>query len=50
MVGLVGRSGAGKSTLINLIGRLYDVDEGAIRLDGVDVRSIELAGVRLAKM
>lgn len=40
MVGFVGKSGAGKSTLINLIGRLYDPDEGQIYLDGVDLRDI----------
>ena len=39
-VGLVGKSGVGKSTLINLIMRMYDVDEGAIRIDGVDIRKI----------
>ena len=39
-VGLVGKSGVGKSTLINLIMRMYDVDEGAIRIDGVDIRDI----------
>ncbi len=37
-IGLVGRSGVGKSTLINLIMRMYDVDEGSIRIDGVDIR------------
>ncbi|MFP4056308.1 MAG: ABC transporter transmembrane domain-containing protein [Candidatus Brocadiia bacterium] len=42
MVGLVGRSGAGKSTVINLICRLYDVDDGAVRIDGVDVRRLRL--------
>jgi len=46
MVGLVGKSGAGKSTLINLIGRLYDVDEGAIFLDGHDVRDIRVNDLR----
>jgi len=46
MVGLVGRSGAGKSTLINLVGRLYDVDEGSVRLDGVDVRELRLDDLR----
>ncbi len=40
MVGLVGRSGAGKSTMINLICRLYDVDDGRILVDGVDVRDM----------
>lgn len=38
MIGLVGASGAGKSTLINLICRFYDVAEGAILIDGVDLR------------
>ncbi len=46
MIGLVGPSGAGKSTLINLLGRLYDVDEGAITIDGVDVRKIRLEDLR----
>jgi ATP-binding cassette subfamily B protein len=39
MIGLVGPSGAGKSTLINLICRFYDVAEGAIVVDGHDIRS-----------
>ncbi|MFO0958416.1 MAG: ABC transporter ATP-binding protein [Isosphaeraceae bacterium] len=38
MIGLVGRSGAGKSTLINLICRFFDVKEGTILVDGVDIR------------
>lgn len=41
MIGLVGASGTGKSTLINLIMRLYDVDQGSILLDGVDLRDIK---------
>ncbi|SBT07205.1 ABC transporter related [Candidatus Accumulibacter aalborgensis] len=46
MVGLVGHSGSGKSTLVNLISRFYDVTEGAILIDGVDVRSIPVAEYR----
>ena len=46
MIGLVGRTGAGKSTTINLICRFYDVDEGAIRIDGIDVRKIRLKDLR----
>jgi ATP-binding cassette subfamily C protein len=38
MVALVGSSGAGKSTIASLLGRLYAVDKGAVRLNGVDVR------------
>ncbi len=42
MIGLVGSSGVGKSTMINLLMRLYDVDRGYIRLDGIDIRNIDL--------
>jgi ATP-binding cassette subfamily B protein len=46
MIGLVGHSGSGKSTLVNLICRFYDVAEGAICLDGTDIRSLPVAGYR----
>lgn len=46
MIGLVGHSGAGKSTLINMIMRLYDVDEGRILIDGKDIRDISLNTLR----
>jgi ATP-binding cassette subfamily B multidrug efflux pump len=40
---IVGSTGSGKSTLINLIPRLYDVSDGSVRIDGVDVRELERA-------
>ncbi|WP_291995185.1 ABC transporter ATP-binding protein [Candidatus Accumulibacter sp. ACC003] len=46
MVGLVGHSGSGKSTMVNLICRFYDVSEGAILIDGVDIRSLPVAEYR----
>ncbi|MFF8763640.1 ABC transporter ATP-binding protein [Nocardiopsis dassonvillei] len=45
-VALVGSSGAGKSTIAQLTPRLYDVDSGAVRLAGVDVRDLSFASVR----
>ncbi|GAA3703703.1 ABC transporter ATP-binding protein [Microlunatus aurantiacus] len=46
MVALVGSSGAGKSTMAQLVARLYDVDDGSVRLGGVDVRDIAFADLR----
>jgi ATP-binding cassette subfamily B protein len=46
MVALVGPSGAGKSTLIGMIARLYDPTAGAVEVDGVNVRDVELASLR----
>jgi ATP-binding cassette subfamily B protein len=46
MIGLVGHSGSGKSTLINLICRFYDVSEGAVLVDGADIRSVRVADYR----
>ena len=45
-VALVGRSGAGKTTLTNLIARFYDPNEGSVRLDGRDLRDINLESYR----
>jgi ATP-binding cassette, subfamily B, multidrug efflux pump len=46
MIALVGPTGAGKSTIINLILRFYDVSGGAVKIDGVDVRSVTQASLR----
>jgi len=46
MIGLVGHSGSGKSTLVNLICRFYDVSDGSVKIDGVDVRSIAISELR----
>jgi ABC-type multidrug transport system fused ATPase/permease subunit len=46
VVALVGSSGAGKSTTAQLVPRLYDVDRGAVRLSGVDVRDLSFASLR----
>jgi ABC-type multidrug transport system fused ATPase/permease subunit len=46
MIALVGSSGAGKSTIAQLLPRLYDVDAGAVRLGGVDVRNLSFDTIR----
>jgi ABC-type multidrug transport system fused ATPase/permease subunit len=46
LVALVGSSGAGKSTIASLVARLYDVDAGAVRLGGIDVRDLSFAALR----
>ena len=46
MYAVVGPSGSGKSTVVNLIPRLYDVDSGAVKIAGVDVRDFELSYLR----
>ena len=45
-VAVVGPSGAGKSTLVNLVPRFYDVKEGAVLIDGVDIRTVTLRSLR----
>jgi ATP-binding cassette, subfamily B, bacterial MsbA len=45
-VAIVGRSGSGKTTLVGLVPRFYDVQEGAVMLDGVDVREYRLTDLR----
>ena len=45
-IGLVGKSGTGKSTLINLIMRMYDVEEGSICVDGIDIRDYSQESLR----
>ena len=45
-VGLVGYSGAGKSTLLNLLMRFYDVENGAIEIDGQDIRDVSQKSLR----
>jgi ATP-binding cassette subfamily B protein len=46
LVALVGPSGAGKTTISNLVPRLYDVSDGAVKVNGIDVRQASLASLR----
>ncbi|MBR1763161.1 MAG: ABC transporter ATP-binding protein [Eubacterium sp.] len=46
IIGIIGSTGCGKSSLVNLIPRLYDVSDGAVLIDGVDVRDYELSALR----
>lgn len=46
MIAFVGRSGAGKSTIFNLLPRLYDVTHGAVKIDGHDIRDVQLGSLR----
>lgn len=45
-IALVGHTGAGKTTLINLLSRFYDIEEGIIRIDGVDIRTVSRESLR----
>ncbi|AXT60634.1 ABC transporter ATP-binding protein [Aquimarina sp. AD10] len=45
-IGVVGKTGSGKSTILDLIGRLYDVSSGEIRIDGIPIRDLNLTDIR----
>lgn len=45
-IALVGPTGAGKTTVINLLSRFYDVNEGSVKVDGIDVKDVTLASLR----
>lgn len=45
-IGLVGKSGCGKSTVIGLIQRFYDVERGSVKVDGVDIRELDIQWYR----
>ncbi len=46
VIAIVGPSGAGKTTMVNLIARFYDVTDGSVLIDGIDVRQIRLESIR----
>lgn len=46
LIALIGQTGSGKTSLVNLIPRFYDVSEGAVLVDGVDVRQVDLTALR----
>src|SRR5690606_16668072 len=46
LVGLVGASGGGKTTIVSLIARFYDATGGAVKIDGVDVRELDIGCLR----
>jgi ATP-binding cassette subfamily B protein len=46
MVGLVGKSGAGKTTMINLVCRFFEVDNGVLKIDSIDIKKIRLEDLR----
>ena len=48
LVGVIGSTGSGKTTLVSLISRLYDADEGAVLIDGINVRDYSLKNLRSA--
>ena len=45
-IAIVGESGAGKTTLVDLIPRFYDVSEGAVKIDGIDIRNLSMESLR----
>ena len=45
-IALVGPTGAGKTTIVNLLSRFYEIDDGAVRIDGIDIRDITKASLR----
>ncbi len=46
VIAIVGESGVGKTTLVNLIPRFYDVIEGSITIDGIDIRDVTFRSLR----